>query len=235
MKRNAVIILLVVFLLLLFFLGKTLVGPGALPQTTPQKPVIEEPSVPETAKTIIDLVKNDLSRSRGIPVDKIKLISIDEVEWTNSCLNYQSEDEVCLQVITSGYKIILSDGVKTYEYHTDKTGKSIRSKESKVETSSEAIGLIQANFEEVSKIKPNLTPKPFDPDNVSVLERGDRLDIVFQTGSGDCPAGCLNSYYWYFSVWQNGQVEKMGEFSRVFVSSSNSYEEKGLPLWGIPR
>lgn len=108
-------------------------------------------------------------------------------------------------------------------------------KELKVGSSSEAIQLIQANFAEVSQIKPNLTPKPFDPDRIVVLERGNRWDIVFQTGSGDCPAGCLNNYFWYFSVWQDGRVKKMGQFSRVFVSSLNSMQEKGSPLWGIPR
>lgn len=235
MKKNAVIILSVGLLLLLFFLSKPLINFVTPPQTLPQKPVIEEPSVPENDKAIVGLVKEDLSQIRGIPVSQIKLVSIEEVMWTDSCLEYAREGEMCLQVITPGYKIILTGGAKTHEYHTNKSGKSIRSKELNIKTSSEAIQLIQATFSEVAQIDPNLTPKDFDPDKVSVLERGNRWDIVFQTGSGDCPAGCINNYYWYFSVWQDGQVQKMGQFSRVFVPSKNGYEEKGSPLWGIPR
>lgn len=234
MKKKIVIILAAFFLLLLFLLGKPLINFGG-PQTVPQKPPIEEPPVSEKDKTIVELVKKDLGQKQGITVDQIKLMSISEVEWNDSCLGYHGKDEMCLQVITPGYKIILSDGKKSYEYHTDRTGKSLRSKELKVESVDEAIQLVQASFPEVAQIKPNLTPKDFGSDKVSVLERGDRWDIVFQTGSGDCEAGCINSYYWYFSVWQDGRVQKMGEFSRVFVSSSNSYQENGSPLWGIPR
>lgn len=104
----------------------------ASPQTVPQKPPVQEPSVPEEDKTIVGLVKKDLSQSKGIPVSQIKLVSIEEVMWTDSCLEYAREGEMCLQVITPGYKIILSDGTKTYEYHTNKSGKSMRSKEFKV-------------------------------------------------------------------------------------------------------
>jgi hypothetical protein len=104
-----------------------------------------------------------------------------------------------------------------------------------ISTASEAIRAVQAQYKEVSQIKPNLTPQPFVPDRVAVNDYEDRWDLVFVTGSGDCPSGCLNNYYWYFSVWKDGKIEKIGEFSREFISSSNSYEEKGTPLWGVPR
>jgi hypothetical protein len=104
-----------------------------------------------------------------------------------------------------------------------------------IHTAPEAIATVQAQYKEVSNIKPNLTPEPFVPDRVIVNDYGNRWDIIFSTGSGDCPSGCLNNYYWYFSVWPDGKIEKVGEYSRVFVPSTDSYEEEGVPLWGIPR
>jgi hypothetical protein len=104
-----------------------------------------------------------------------------------------------------------------------------------INTASEAIAGIRAQYPEVSGITPHLTPQPFVPDHVIVFERDGRWDIIFSTGSGDCPSGCLNNYYWYFSVWPDGTIEKEGEFSRVFVSASNSYQETGIPMWGFPR
>jgi hypothetical protein len=115
------------------------------------------------------------------------------------------------------------------------TSDNIQSSAGGINTASEAIRAIQAQYKEVSQIKPNLTPEPFIPDRVVINDYEDRWDIVFVTGSGDCPSGCLNSYYWYFSVWKDGKIEQVGEFSREFVSSTNSYEEKGAPLWGVPR
>jgi hypothetical protein len=98
----------------------------------------------------------------------------------------------------------------------------------------EAISAIQAQYAEVSRIKPVLTPQPFVPDRVIVFDRSDHWDIIFATGSGDCPSGCLNLYYWYFSAWKDGKVEKIGEYSREFKPAINGYEEKGKTFWGYP-
>lgn len=104
-----------------------------------------------------------------------------------------------------------------------------------VRSSIEAIQLIQTIFPEVSGIRLILTPRPFDTDKISVFERGDRWDIVFSHGEGDCQMGCINNYYWYYRVWPDGRATKEGEFSRVFDSPTNSYIESGAPQWGIPR
>ena len=67
---------------------------------------------------------------------------------------------------------------------------------------------------------------------IGCFGRGDRWDVVIWHGEGDCPAGCIDNYYYYYSAWRNGRVEKAGEFSRVLNRASNSYVERGTPLWG---
>ncbi len=99
----------------------------------------------------------------------------------------------------------------------------------------ESIVAIQNRFPEVASIRPLLTPEPIKPDHVVIYELDGKWDIIFITGSGDCPSGCLNNYFWYFSAWPNGKIIKVGEFSRVFDSKTNSFIEKGIPYWGVPK
>jgi len=93
---------------------------------------------------------------------------------------------------------------------------------------------VQANFKELSGFNLNLTPQPFQADLVFFLDRKDRKDVVFQHGEHDCPSGCLDHYYWYFSVWPDGKIEKVGAFQRV-RGTNNQYVEEGTPMWGYPR
>lgn len=67
--------------------------------------------------------------------------------------------------------------------------------------------------------------------NISARKTDLGWKLMFWQGSGDCPAGCINDHYWYFTVDKNGEVEKIGEYERIFNSRKNSYDEKGSPIW----
>ncbi len=78
-----------------------------------------EPAAPEEARSLVELAKSDLSRRKNIPAEQIKLVSIEEVTWPNGSLGYPKPGMVYIQVLIPGYRIVLSDGTDTYEYHTD--------------------------------------------------------------------------------------------------------------------
>jgi hypothetical protein len=50
------------------------------------------------------------------------LTSVEEVDWPDACLGAGGEDEVCAQVITPGYRIIVEQGGETVEYHAARGG-----------------------------------------------------------------------------------------------------------------
>ena len=50
---------------------------------------------------------------------------------------------------------------------------------------------------------------------------GDDLSYVFREAWGDCPAGCINSEYWYFQK-QGGEFDLLGQFNP---------REGDPPLW----
>jgi hypothetical protein len=63
--------------------------------------------------------KIDLARKLGRTIYTIETVSVEEKEWSDSSLGCPQNDMMYTQVITPGYLITLSDGVKEYTYHTD--------------------------------------------------------------------------------------------------------------------
>jgi hypothetical protein len=50
------------------------------------------------------------------------LTSVEAVDWPDACLGAARDDEVCAQVITPGYRIIVEQGGETSEYHASRAG-----------------------------------------------------------------------------------------------------------------
>ena len=78
------------------------------------------PSVPSEAEKAVEQAKIDLAQRNGIAKEKIVLIRVDDVDWPDTSLGCPEPDKVYAQVITPGYKILLSNGQEEYEYHSDK-------------------------------------------------------------------------------------------------------------------
>jgi len=67
-----------------------------------------------------------LSENLGAPVDEIKLVSTEAVEWPDGCLGVQEEGLACTQVITPGFRVILEANGRQMEYRTNEDGTQIR-------------------------------------------------------------------------------------------------------------
>ncbi len=59
-------------------------------------------------------------------MDLIGLVSAELVDWPDACLGIQQSNVMCAQVITTGYKVILSANGAQYEFHTNETGDVVR-------------------------------------------------------------------------------------------------------------
>lgn len=66
-----------------------------------------------------------LAQELKVPLDAITLQDIKEVDWPDSCLGVARKGQLCMQVITPGYRILFNAGQKTYEVHTDRAGGAI--------------------------------------------------------------------------------------------------------------
>lgn len=78
---------------------------------------------------LVEDVKSVLSVERGIPSHKISFVSAAAVDWPDACLGVDNPDELCAQVITPGYRMILGTIDQQYEVHTDRSGQTIKIKD----------------------------------------------------------------------------------------------------------
>ena len=100
----------------------------------------------------------------------------------------------------------------------------------KINSEEQAVSRVKRVYPEVEKVK-KTENRIGQTTNISSKEIINGWKLVFWQGSGDCPAGCINNHYWYFTAYKNGKVEKVGEYERIFNSRKNSYDEKGSPIW----
>jgi hypothetical protein len=61
-----------------------------------------------------------------VDADLIGLVSAEQVDWPDGCLGIQTPGIMCIQVISPGYKVVLSANGVEYEFHTNETGEVVR-------------------------------------------------------------------------------------------------------------
>ena len=111
----------------LFFvlIGAVLIGACSSAQnTTTQATDMLLENFPE-AEAAVSAAKQALAERLNVEASTIILVSIEEVQWADSCLGVTLPDLACAQVITPGYKIIFDVGGNPHELHTDETGEAI--------------------------------------------------------------------------------------------------------------
>lgn len=115
--RNSVILTILISTVLLL---------GACTAIQPVTPEGESASSGDMNSEIEQLVSEALMQELQIEADAIEVVSVEAVEWPDACLGVTNPDEMCAQVITPGYRVILDADGRAYEYHTNEDGSSIR-------------------------------------------------------------------------------------------------------------
>lgn len=67
-----------------------------------------------------------LAGQLGIDPLAIRLVSAEMVEWQDGCLGLGGPEEICLQAITPGYRLILDAQGKQFEVRTNQDGSQVR-------------------------------------------------------------------------------------------------------------
>ena len=67
-----------------------------------------------------------LATKLGIGADQISVVSVEHVEWPDACLGAAAEGEMCAQVLTPGYRIVLEVNGGQVEVHTNEHGQAVR-------------------------------------------------------------------------------------------------------------
>jgi hypothetical protein len=70
--------------------------------------------------TAADAAKRDLARRLGVSEGEVKLGNVRETDFPDMSLGAPADGEMSAQMISTGWKIDLSAGGKSYEYRADK-------------------------------------------------------------------------------------------------------------------
>jgi len=76
--------------------------------------------------SIANAVLKDLSSRTGIPAQKLRVTNYSGKTWANGCLGLPKSGEFCTQALIEGWRVIASDGNKTWVYRTDTSGRTLR-------------------------------------------------------------------------------------------------------------
>jgi hypothetical protein len=95
-----------------------------------------------------------------------------------------------------------------------------------------AVKTLQPSLGDIERIRPNGSTS--DGDFIYAYAKVDGgFALVFQRGSGDCPAGCLAHEYWYFDTDDTCSPRQSGYYSAGW-STKNCIAVEGTPLWNEP-
>ena len=133
MRTNRVVSVLMMLMILMMLTLLAACAPPATPVgTPPQEPA--QPAAPiETPAPPVDvnapaIENNRLLLARQLRVDPstVQVISVEKMEWSDSCLGLGQANESCAAVVTPGYKITFSVAGQEYVIHTDEGGSQVR-------------------------------------------------------------------------------------------------------------
>jgi len=61
----------------------------------------------------------DLAERLNLEPVEVEVVEVQPLDWPDACRGAVRPREVCAQVVTPGYRVILSAEGRQYEYHTD--------------------------------------------------------------------------------------------------------------------
>jgi hypothetical protein len=96
---------------------------SAIAQPTPVS-VIAAPTV--LPATVVKAVQQSASQSFGVPVGQLQVMGALQRMWPDGCLGLVPLGVLCTQQIVPGWLVPVTDGIQTWTYRTDATGKVVK-------------------------------------------------------------------------------------------------------------
>ena len=102
----------------------SLIPAPSLQEEQPEDIILSsETTLPPEAK---NAVLNDAVKRTNKTVTALKILEAQMQQWSDGCLGLGKPDELCTQAITSGWRVVVTDGLKNWTYRTDDLGNTVR-------------------------------------------------------------------------------------------------------------
>ena len=76
---------------------------------------------PPESESVVQAAREDLQSRIGVPVGVIEVLSVESVTWPDAGLGCPDPDRLYAQVLTSGYRIVLTVDGHEYVYHSSRS------------------------------------------------------------------------------------------------------------------
>lgn len=81
--------------------------------------LLSSASIPDGAEPVVERAREDLADRKGVGKEQITVVEVKAVNWPDTSLGCPQPGMMYAQVITPGYRILLSYEGQIYEYHSD--------------------------------------------------------------------------------------------------------------------
>lgn len=100
--------------------------PTPTPEAAEEEPAPLEPrprggdnmTVGGRPTALIERAKTELAADASFSAEQVEVVSVEQVEWSDSSLGCPKAGMMYAQVITPGYRIVLAADGQTYEFHS---------------------------------------------------------------------------------------------------------------------
>ncbi|MGV2829885.1 hypothetical protein [Myxosarcina sp. GI1(2024)] len=94
--------------------------------------LVEQPEAATTSEPatlpvpIQTAVLEEVARRTSRTVAEFRVLNAQRRQWSDGCLGIPQPDELCTQVITPGWQVIVTDGRRNWVYRTDVLGDRVK-------------------------------------------------------------------------------------------------------------
>lgn len=113
----------------LFYLGSSqmqLANALAFPSPSGRAVVVSEMQSSNVPEKVVDRIRQDISKRDRTDDNQLKVMEATPKNWPDGCLGLAKPDEICTQALVEGWRVVMSDGEKSWTYRTDATGRTLR-------------------------------------------------------------------------------------------------------------
>lgn len=208
LRRKLILLLLLSTALLMLAAACQPAGndPGAPAATETPAPTAtpEEEATPESQyPAAVDAARRHLATTLGIDAGAITVASFEAREWPNACLGLPAEGQMCAEVITPGYLVVLNAEEQTHRARTNQDGSVVVFEDANGEQSQSGLPEAVVAARQMLAEKLELSP---DEIEVIAYERREWNDSCL--GLGGPAESCLQVITpgWLVLLGSEGQV-----------------------------
>lgn len=106
----------ILLIFLFIFLTLSACSPAGVPEVDVEQTPGELPP-----RAVLEAI-SQLSQELNVSVDEIEVLDFEQVDWPDACLGIPQEDQVCAQVITPGFRVVLEVNGQQYEFRSNQDG-----------------------------------------------------------------------------------------------------------------